>query len=60
MAGVTVVTPTIHGLRDGMRHSRRTWRGPIGSPEILGKGPREFASTFVQAITFAMSRHAGS
>jgi glycosyltransferase involved in cell wall biosynthesis len=56
MAGVTVVMPTIHGLRDGMVHSRRTWRGPIGSPEILGMGPREFASTFVEAITYAMSR----
>ena len=60
MAGVTVVMPTIQGLRDGMRNSRRTWRGPIGSPEILGKGPREFASTIIAAITYAMSRHAGS
>ena len=57
MAGVTVVAPTVDGLRDGLAENRRSWRGPIASPEILAHGPAEFAQTFLDAIEYAASRH---
>jgi glycosyltransferase involved in cell wall biosynthesis len=55
MAGVTVVAPTVEGIRAGMVRSRESWRGPIAQPEILAHDPREFAGTFLDAIEYGMS-----
>jgi glycosyltransferase involved in cell wall biosynthesis len=55
MDGVTVVPTTVEGIRDGLIESRRAWRGPIEWPEILAHGPKEFAGTFLDAITYVTS-----
>jgi len=55
MAGVTVVAPTIEGIRDGLVESRARWNGHITAPEILAHGPAEFADTFLDAIEYVVS-----
>lgn len=52
---MTVVAPTIEGIRDGLVESRVRWNGPITAPEILAHGPAEFASTFRDAIDYVVS-----
>ena len=59
MAGVTVVAPTIEGIRDGLVESRARWNGPITTPEILAHGPAEFAGTFLDAIVHVVSVRPG-
>jgi hypothetical protein len=46
---------TVEGIHNGLIESRRAWRGPIELPEILSFGPKEFAGTFLNAITHVPS-----